>query len=187
MADENKKDYYTKLFNPLLEALFRSDFSGSEYKVILFVIRSTYGWNKKKFPLSKNYIANGINMEKRNACRTIRSLVKKNVLIEYGVDKETRSVMYGLNKHYSQWDVEGVKNDTIKNSKNEGVKNDDICVSKMTLSEGVQNDTIDSVKNDTQKRNSKRNIKKEKEKKYTVDSDFFLDENGNWQPKGGGQ
>ena len=173
MADD-KRESYTKLFNPILDALIKKGFSGREYQVIFFVIRSTYGWNKKKFAMSKSFIAEGTGIDRRNVGAVVKRLVDKNVLIDYGIDSKTRCKIYGLNKKYSQWDGMCVKN--------EGVENDDICALN-SASDIVENDDDMCVENDAQNRHIKRHIKKEKEKKCSQNSLFFNPETETWEER----
>ena len=175
MAEEKeRKDSYTKLFNPILEALCKSDLNASELKIVFFVIRCTYGWNKKKFAMSKSFIAEGTNIDRRNVGKIMKGLVDKNVLIDYGIEKDSRIKVYGLNKHYSQW------GDVVSNASG---NLDDICASETPLSMSSEM-PVSIVANETHKKDKlKRHIKKEKEKKCSQKDVFFLDENGNWQQK----
>lgn len=171
MAEE-KRDSYTKLFNPILEALIKKDFSGREYRVIFFIIRSTYGWNKKKFPLSKSYIAEGTGIDRRKVGTIIKRLVERNVLIDYGTDKKSRCKVYGLNKKYSQWDNPMcAENDTVVYG--------DICAPNLDT-DVAENDDDMSAENGAQNRHIKRHIKKEKEKKCSPKGPF-LNEKGCWE------
>lgn len=171
MADEQRESY-TKLFNPILEAICKKELTGRELRIVLFVIRATYGWNKKKFPLSKSYIAEGTGISTRNVSRIVRRLVERNILIEYGTDKNTRAKVYGLNKKYSKWDAMSVTDDTDNG--------DRVCMT--TGDHDPDNGDRDmSVTDDRQKRHIKRHILKEKEKKCTQKEHFFLNEDGIWE------
>lgn len=173
MAEEKeKKDSYTRLFNPILEALIKKDFSGREYKIIFFVIRSTYGWNKKKFAMSKSYIAEGTGIDRRKVGTIIKDLVDRHILIDYGTDKKSRCKIYGLNKKFSQWDNPMcAENDTDDNG--------DICAPKSNI-DIVDNGDDMSAENGAENKHIKRHIKKEKEKKCSQKRPF-LNEDGMWE------
>jgi phage replication O-like protein O len=170
MADE-KKDSYTKLFNPILEALCKSNLNGSELKIVFYVIRCTYGWNKKKFAMSKSFIAEGTGIDRRNVGKIIKSLVERNVLIDYGVEKGSRTKIYGLNKHFSQWVMCG----ELTNGKSA-----DICASNSALDSGNSADDM-CGEFTAQNRHIKRHIKKEKEKKCSQEPYFLNPETGMWE------
>ena len=179
MAEEKeKKDSFTRLFNPILEALYkRKDLTGAQFAIILFVIRATYGWHKKKFPMSKTFIAEGTELSERCVKKNVSMLVKKGYLIEYGTDKDSRSKIYGLNKRYSQWGKGPAILD--EGERLDSVQPDTLSVNG-EVNEGERLDTDEGERLDTQKRNTQRNIKKEKEKKCTQKRPF-LNEDGMWE------
>jgi len=169
MADEEKKrDSFTRLFNPILEALCKSNLSSREFKIVFFVIRCTYGWNKKMFPMSKSFIAEGTNIDKRDVGKIIKGLVSKNVLIEYGTDKVTRAKIYGLNKHYSQWSMCG----DLPTGQTA-----DICPAISDIDSGQTADDMSGADTE-QNRHIKRHIKKEKEKKCSQNRIIFNPDTG---------
>ena len=173
MAEEEKKrDSFTRLFNPILEAICKTEFTGNELRIVLFIIRSTYGWHKKKFPLSKSYIAEGTGIGERTVCRVVKRLVDRHILIEYGTDKPSRSKVYGLNKRYSQWDAMSVTGDSVTG--------DTLCLS-FDVTESVTYDRDESVTDDRQKRKSKKKELKEKEKKCSPEPYFLNPETGMWE------
>jgi len=177
MAEE-RKDSYTKLFNPILEAICKTEFTGRELRIVLFIIRATYGWNKKKFPLSKSYIAEGTGISTRNVSRIIKRLIERHILIEYGIDKKTRAKVYGLNKKYSKWDAMSVTDDNDND--------DSICMTDGDH-DHVNDDRDMSVTDDIQKRHIKRHILKEKEKKCPSKEPFLDPETGTFvYPEEGG-
>ena len=171
MAEE-KKDSFTKLFNPILEAICKTELTGREIRIVLFVIRATYGWNKKKFPLSKSYIAEGTGISTRNVSRIVRRLIEKNVLIEYGTDKSTRAKVYGLNKKYSQWESMSVTNDSDNG--------DRVCMTNEDHNPD-NGDRDMSVTDDRQNIHIKRHIKKEIKKKCSQNPYFLNPETGMWE------
>lgn len=169
---EEKRDSYTKLFNPILEALCKTEFTGREMRVVLFVIRSTYGWNKKKYPLSKSFIAEGTGISRRHVGDVVRELVRRNILIDYGTDKKSRCKVYGLNKKYSTWDK-----DMCPNFGSD--ENGDICAPNSVIDSEEHGDDMCTV-DGAQNRHIKRHIKKEKEKKCSPKGPF-LNEKGCWE------
>ena len=47
MANPQKENGYTTIANELLEAIYCSKFSPTEFKMLLFIFRYTYGFNRK--------------------------------------------------------------------------------------------------------------------------------------------
>lgn len=102
MANENPQleDGYTKIANELLEAITKFDFGKRHYKVVLFVLRKTYGWNKKADVMSLSQIVSGTGLQRSHACECVNELVLMNVFL-----KQERKIgqLIELNKKYNQW------------------------------------------------------------------------------------
>lgn len=174
MAEENKElKNYTRIFNPILEALCMQskNLTSSDYAVLLCVIRTTYGWKRKKHPMSISYIAQATGMNERTVKRSVKNLIKKRFLIDYGNDKKFRSKVLGLNKKYSQWNAEGVTDDT-DNSCNLRVTNDVQMMVTNEVKEGVTDVTQQIYKNKDSKNKDKN--KKDMSPKKTI----FLSSSG---------
>ncbi len=93
------QDGYTRIANELLEAILTFPFSKREIKVILYVIRYSYGYHKKYTIDSAEKIvniANNTEIDEADISRTIKKLESQNVLVR--VNKHL-----ALNKHYSEW------------------------------------------------------------------------------------
>ncbi len=101
MANVQKENGYTEVANELMEALARADLSGSEYKVVLYIIRSTYGWKRKTACLSVEEIAVGTGQWKDTTAEAVRSLRRRNILTAEGDNYHPKT--YSIQKDYEQW------------------------------------------------------------------------------------
>lgn len=94
------EDGYTRIACELLEAIARFDFSKRQYKVVLAVIRKTYGFGKKTDDMTITQIANLTGLELGNCSKTVSELGQMRTLLiqqgEYGY-------VIGLNKNYAEW------------------------------------------------------------------------------------
>ena len=174
MAEENKElKNYTRIFNPILEALslHTKNLSSAEYSVILCVIRSTYGWKQKSHPMSKTLIMQKTGLSEPTVKRTLKSLIDRHYLIDYGIDKKTKCKVIGLNKKYSQWNAEGVIYDRV-NPDPQGGSN--------LIPQGGSNLIQEGVTDEPQYRyHSKDTLSKERKSKDTVPKKtFFLSSSG---------
>lgn len=106
MGSPQIEDGYTKLANELLDAVISFNFSSRQYKVIMAIIRKTYGYNKTNDDISLTQIEKMCSMPKSHVSTTIKDLVDMNVL-----DKQKG--VYGFNlsvkKDYSEWVLLGAK------------------------------------------------------------------------------
>ena len=98
MASPQLENGYTKIANEILEHLIWPGLNGSELKLVLFIIRKTYGFNKKRDKISLSQFCKGLNTKRPNICRTIKSVVAKRLLSK---DKNG----YNFNKNWEEWVV----------------------------------------------------------------------------------
>lgn len=73
---------YTALPNHIYERLLKTSFSKIELKIILFVIRYTFGYHRENSPLSLSFISNGIVTDKRRVSESVKKLIEKHILVE---------------------------------------------------------------------------------------------------------
>ena len=97
---------YTAIANEILEALMLYRFKQNEYKVLMVIIRKTYGYQKKIAEIGNTQIALMTGVDRSHVARCIRSLIKDNVLIH---DESKYKSSLGLNKNYKSW----AKRDTV--------------------------------------------------------------------------
>jgi phage replication O-like protein O len=96
------EDGHTRIANELLEAIISFDFSKRQYKVVLFVLRKTYGWNKKADVMSLSQIMEGTGLDRSNASKTLAELSDMKVLLK---QQHSAGQLIELNKKYKSWMV----------------------------------------------------------------------------------
>lgn len=96
------EDGFTRIANELLEAIGRAELSGREFRIMVAVIRKTYGYGKKADRLSHGQIARMIGVRRHHVCELVRGLVKRRIL---GVTENGNRSANNLwiQKDYSQW------------------------------------------------------------------------------------
>ena len=150
MASPQKENGYTSIANELLEQFYRRRFSASQLKILLLVIRFTYGFNRKTASLSNTFIAAGTGIHEVTVSKEIGTLLRDNVLDLRKKPTFHNSRIIGSNKDYESW------------------RNHLELASALTLSENCDrvSETVKTELADTltKKDNyTKTNIKKEKE------------------------
>lgn len=95
-------DGHTKIANELLDVLISTDFSKRQYKILLFIIRKTYGWNKSEDDISRSQIVDATGLKNPHVTTTIQELIEMNVLI---VSNGTHAKKYKINKYYDTWRI----------------------------------------------------------------------------------
>lgn len=122
MAGPQKENGYTPIANELLEAIYRTDFTSTELKIILFTMRYTYGFSRKEHELSLNFISKGISISKRYVSSSVSKLIEDNVLNVVREHTDTQSRVIKLNKCYNKWmnrtTVQQVKHSSTDDTEN---------------------------------------------------------------------
>lgn len=95
------EDGYLKIANELFDALIKFKLPGNELRIALFVIRKTYGYNKKSDWISNSQFVAGTGIHKSTVCRIINTLISKKIVSK---DANTKHPKYRFNKNYWQWE-----------------------------------------------------------------------------------
>lgn len=103
MASPQKENGYTSIANELLEQIYGRRFSTSQFKILLLVIRFTYGFNRKFASLSNSFISNGTGIHEVTVSKEVGSLIDDGVLIEKRKPTFSEPRMIGVNKNYESW------------------------------------------------------------------------------------
>ncbi len=143
-------DGHTKIANELLDAIISHDFSKRQLKILLYVMRKTYGWNKPEDDISRSQILEATGMHNPHITKTIQELQEMNVLI---VSQGNHAKRYKINKYYDTWRV----TETVIVTKSVPVTKTVIVTE--TVTENYQNSNITLLKQSPQKTLPKDNTK----------------------------
>ncbi len=92
---------YTRIHYAILEALAEARLSGAEFRILMFLFRKTYGWNKKEDRISLAQWAEGTNTARPHVLKILNGLVAKNIVIRRNDDEQVP--WYSFNKYREQW------------------------------------------------------------------------------------
>lgn len=101
MASPQIQNGYIKLANEIMDALVGYRIPGQARQVLDFILRKTYGFNKKEdvIPLSQFVEATG--MKKPAVCRAINLLINRGMIIK---KDNPRGTSYRFVKDFHQWE-----------------------------------------------------------------------------------
>lgn len=102
MANPQREDGYTGIANEILEQLAKARLNGTQMRIVLAVIRFTYGFKRKEHPLSLSFLASAIGSSKRNTQKELNTLLEQRVLL---ASKAGRTRLLGFNKNYEEWEL----------------------------------------------------------------------------------
>lgn len=92
-------DGFTRIANELLEAVMSADLTARQLKVILAVIRKTYGFGKKLDRITNTQIACMTGIHHTHVCTAKNEMIAMNILISNGNQ-------IGMNKVVSDWNTD---------------------------------------------------------------------------------
>ena len=94
------KKYYTRMPNVLLEVLAQVGLPGCEYRIILSIIRKTYGWNKISDWISVSQLSRMTNIRTNHINRTVNKLVERKIILK---KKQKVRCYYSIQPDYKKW------------------------------------------------------------------------------------
>ncbi len=100
MASPQKENGHLRIANELLEAFAKTNIGGKKRQILDFIIRKTYGYNKKEDRISLSQFSKGTGIVIRDVCRCINQLTTMKIIIKIQDDLGN---VYSLNKDYEQW------------------------------------------------------------------------------------
>ncbi len=99
MANPQKELGHIEIANDIVEKLYSIPLSGAEYRVLFFILRKTWGWNKKKDRISITQLVTKTTLSRKAVCESLNKLVTKRLLVK---EKGFVNTLQ-FNKDYDQW------------------------------------------------------------------------------------
>jgi len=100
MANPQLENGHTKIANELYEALCLAPISIREMKVVMAIIRFSYGFQDKTAVMTHRFIAEKTGLHRQHVSSAINGLVKKNMVVSVGGGYKRE---YGVQKDYELW------------------------------------------------------------------------------------
>lgn len=82
MANPQKENGFTPLANEIIEELVKIDLLGAEFRVLLFIIRKTYGYQKKQDRISFTQFEKGTGISRQTINKTLKNLMAKGLIVK---------------------------------------------------------------------------------------------------------
>ncbi len=108
MANPQLENGYTAIANELLEALCRHAPGRAEGRVFDYIMRQTYGWNKKLDRLSYSQIQEGTGLSRRAVIYAMENLEAKNMITVGRAKVGDQLNLVGVQKDYENWRPDAV-------------------------------------------------------------------------------
>ncbi|EPT7016799.1 replication protein, partial [Cronobacter sakazakii] len=124
-------DGYAKLSNMLLEEYAGADLTKRQFKVLLAILRKTYGWNKPMDRISDSQISEIAKLPVKRCNEAKLELVRMGIIKQQGG-------MFGPNKNVSEWRIPQNEGISLKTGDKKSLKLRESYPSK-------QGDTKDTI------------------------------------------
>ncbi|MDI6446210.1 replication protein [Cronobacter dublinensis] len=131
-------DGYAKLSNMLLEEYAGADLTKRQFKVLLAILRKTYGWNKPMDRISDSQISEIAKLPVKRCNEAKLELVRMGIIKQQGG-------MFGPNKNISEWRIPQNEGISLKTGDKKSLKLRESYPSK----QGDTKDTIQKTINTT--------------------------------------
>lgn len=110
MASPQRENGHIEIATEIWERLTKIRIPGQARQVLDFILRKTYGWNKKTDAISLSQFVGGTGLHKNTVCRALNKLLDMRLITKKGNAKSLftqkgndTSVIYGFQKDYDQW------------------------------------------------------------------------------------
>lgn len=105
MASPQKEKGYTQIANELLEVLARINLKGSQFAMILAIMRKTYGFHKKEDAISIDQFMEMLGLSRRAVIYNLQDLEAKGIIfVRRSRNTEKNNVnVIRFNKDYDTW------------------------------------------------------------------------------------
>lgn len=97
---------FTKFPNYILEKIMRSKLNGTQYAIVLTVLRYTEGFHRGDHELAVSFIAGATKLNSVNINRQINKLVEMNVLLKIKEANKRDGRYLAVNKNIDEWLVD---------------------------------------------------------------------------------
>lgn len=93
---------YTRISNEILDTLCRTKVLNADTRVLLCIIRLTYGWHRKEWPIAYSQISAMTGLSRRAVIRSVYQLKELNMIV-IKTNGRMKPNTYSFNKDYDTW------------------------------------------------------------------------------------
>ena len=152
MSKPQMENGYTPIPNELTEQLYKMRFNGTQFRIILAVIRFTYGFHCHKNFLAESFIVDATGINKKNVSQELNKLIENNIITVTSKHTNTKARELSINLNFEQWQLFKMELVNSPTQNKNGVGN-------ITISGVGKNSLLELVTSPTNKNNNKNNYK----------------------------
>lgn len=144
---------FTRIINPLIDNLIKVPFKGCEVAVALFIIRKTYGFNKKQDEISLSQFEEAVGRSRHTVIKALKNLQLVNIvtLVQKGSMKGDGNI-WRINKYIDTWRVVNTVTLVQRRGKPSAIRTPNL-VHTVPHTKDIKNNTKDISSDKSQKNN----------------------------------
>lgn len=105
MANPQIENGFTAIANELLEKMGAAKLNGTQYSILLIVLRLTYGYNRNSAEIAQSYLVQKTQLSDRQVRRELNKLIELNVIVVEREPSFNKPRVLAVNKDYETWNV----------------------------------------------------------------------------------
>lgn len=117
MANPQKENGFTGISNEIIEALSLTNLSGHGFRIVLLVMRKTYGYGKKEDFIALSQMMSGTGLSKTR-CSQIINLLQLQKIVTVTENCNGIGKKYKFNKDFESWKTVTEKCNSYRKVKN---------------------------------------------------------------------
>jgi phage replication O-like protein O len=94
---------YTRIAHPIIEGLAQASFPNALFRVVLVVVRETYGWQRTSAPISYTELGRATGLPRKTVARSVAELLGEGVIQCVRPATATTAAVYKLQKNPARW------------------------------------------------------------------------------------
>jgi len=103
MANPQVENGHTRIADPVLEALMKAKLTGTQWDLVMAVIRKTWGWGKKQDHISLRQFQRLTGRHRNLIARELTALQKRNLIQQTRKPTIDRAAKWRFNKNWETW------------------------------------------------------------------------------------
>ncbi|MBN2073624.1 MAG: replication protein [Actinobacteria bacterium] len=105
MENEDKKGCYTRIPNEVMEVLTRIKLTSYETRILLYIMRKTFGWGKNEDAISYTQFEDATGISRRHIGRALLSLEDKKII---KISRPGPVNSYSVNSNVGDWQLDAI-------------------------------------------------------------------------------
>ncbi|WP_428909439.1 replication protein [Niallia sp. Krafla_26] len=118
MASPQTGNGFTRIANEILDQIIKTNFNGTQYRIVMAIWRYTYGFRRKEYEMPLSFLAEKMDTTKSHVDKELDVLIERKIISVHGVGPR-RGRILGFNKNYEEWGDKPPEQEEVETKKKE--------------------------------------------------------------------